>query len=211
MTSPAEARAFARTCGEATLQGGSGPMAAQVAFTPEGRPIIATGQPLAGGRLRLVLRGGDGSQLSIDAEAGEPDASDETRLLAIHPDPAPHRRRLEPLEIEWLPAATEPVKIDAAQWLLPTPAWREGEAGINEHMNDDHVDAMQRMCRIYRSVEAEDPRLVAVDPEGLLMRAGDQLVHVAFDTPSYSNDDVHHATVRLAREARRIENERAGV
>lgn len=209
MTSFAEARAFARTRTEGTLDGGAEPLRVAVAFTPEGHPIVAAAEPLPPGRLVLLLEGAGGS-LRVDGEAVDLEEGDEARLLAIHADSAAHRRRLAPAALEYAADGGAPIRLVAGDWLLPTPAWRDGEAGINEHMNDDHVDAMQRMCRVYRGVDAADPRLVAVDPEGLVMREGKQLIQVAFDEPAYSHDEVHHATVRLAREARKREQAGAG-
>jgi hypothetical protein len=69
-------------------------------------------------------------------------------------------------------------------------------------MNEDHEDSMLRMSRHYHAVEAAHAQLVAVDPEGLHVRTDRGVLYFPFDRFCTSHDDVHHATVQLARTAR---------
>lgn len=69
-------------------------------------------------------------------------------------------------------------------------------------MNEDHEDSMLRMSRHYHGVEAQHAELVAVDPEGLHVRTDRGVLYFSFDRRCETHDDVHHATVHLARTAR---------
>lgn len=202
MSSVAEARAFARTKTHGQLEVGDRQQEIAVAFSPEGHVLLEAPEPLPSGRARLELSDPSGALLRFVGNVSGLASGDDERLRAIHEKSGAHRGRIEPQSIEWAAVAGARASLDPSDWLLRTPEWRDREAGINEHMNDDHIDAMERMCLAFRDLEAREPRLVAVDPEGLVIRTLDGLVHIEFDEPAYTHDDVHHATVRLARLAR---------
>jgi hypothetical protein len=125
------------------------------------------------------------------------------RYAAIHPGvEASDVAYLEPERVAWGPSEDELRTLPGADWLLAAPDWREREPDVLEHMNADHVDSMVRMLRHFCGVEVEEPRLVAVDPDGLHLLAGRRGWFLPFDRVCTSYDDVHHATVRLARTAR---------
>jgi Protein of unknown function (DUF2470) len=92
--------------------------------------------------------------------------------------------------------------LPLAEFLLAEPAWKSGEKDILEHMNEDHEDSMLRMSRHYHGVEAQHAELVAVDPEVLHVRTDRSVLYFPFDRRCETHDDVHHATVHLARTAR---------
>jgi hypothetical protein len=69
-------------------------------------------------------------------------------------------------------------------------------------MNEDHEDAMLRMSLHFHGVEAKSARLVAADPEGLHVRTDRGVLYFRFDRLCVTHEDVHQATVRLARTAR---------
>jgi hypothetical protein len=137
--------------------------------------------------------------VTIEGTLREADGAETGRFAAFFPGGS--ALCLEPTRVRVV-AAAGPAALDAGEFLLPAPAWKAEEAGILEHMNDDHVDAMLRMCRHYHGAEAKSARLVAADPEGLHVRTERGTFYFAFDRRCETHDDVHHATVHLARTAR---------
>ena len=86
--------------------------------------------------------------------------------------------------------------------MLPAPAWAAEEQGILDHMNEDHEDSMLRMSLHYHGQQAQSARLLAADPEGLHVRTEHGVLYFPFDRFCATHEDVHQATVQLARTAR---------
>jgi hypothetical protein len=193
-----------------------------VATTLEGHPVLrrpASASEVAprAERLRAILsvpqsdeRGAPGPlRLSLVghllAPSGREVEAIARRYAAIHPGaPAADKEItiLEPGRVTWGLSEDARRSVSGEDWLLATPEWREREADVLEHMNADHIDSMVRMLRHFYGVRAEKPRLAAVDPDGLHLVEGERGWFLPFDRACASYDDVHHATVRLARAAR---------
>src|SRR5438046_9512069 len=143
-----------------------------------------TGDPLAAGRLTLT---GEARRVP-DADA----ASARDRYLARH-----ERARywadfedfgLWPLEIADLYFVGGFAAMDwvtAADYAAAPPdPLADAAAGIVEHMNRDHADALVAYARVYAREQADEATMVAVDRLGfkLRLRQGDRLssVRIAF-------------------------------
>jgi heme oxygenase (biliverdin-IX-beta and delta-forming) len=110
-----------------------------------------------------------------------------------------------------------PVKVraiggfGAIRWLPPDSilcdphglGWREAAAGVTEHMNADHEEALVDIAAARTGKRPERARITAVESAGFLVRTGspDSLVYVPFgrDVPAREARDVF---VELARTAR---------
>ncbi|HZH53886.1 MAG TPA: HugZ family protein [Microvirga sp.] len=78
----------------------------------------------------------------------------------------------------------------------------ELEAGAVEHMNEDHADAVALYATRLCGAREGAWKLTGIDPEGLLMSLGDEIVRLDFPEPLKSAADLRPTLVRLAQEAR---------
>ncbi len=209
MSDVAAARAFARTQAMGYAYSGWAPhrsVGVPVAFSAEGAPLLGLDARVAeawNDHCVLVL-GTDQPRVEMQGLLRAPEDTEagvlERRMRALHAGARPLR-----LDVERVWSHDESGQwreYAPVEWLLEPPDWRGDEERITGHMNDDHVDAMARMARAFAGVAVDEPRLVAVDPEGLLIGWDRELRHIAFAAPARSMDDVHQATVQLARRAR---------
>jgi putative heme iron utilization protein len=78
----------------------------------------------------------------------------------------------------------------------------EMEAGAVEHMNEDHADAVALYAARLCGAREGAWRLSGIDPEGLLLALGDEIVRLTFPEPLKSAAELRPLLVRLAQEAR---------
>ena len=188
---------------EVSASGASGARTRFV-LTHEGRPLVgAAPSLLPGGVVRLRVDtaepGAEATRVVVEGSLRAASEVEAARFAAFLPGGA--ALCLEPSAVR-VDGAAGAASLSPAEFLLPEPAWKSGERDILEHMNQDHEDSMLRMSRHYHGVEAQRAELVAVDPEGLHVRTERGVLYFAFDRRCHTHDDVHHATVQLARSAR---------
>jgi len=109
---------------------------------------------------------------------------------------------IEPVRVRWIGGFGEIHWIEPDVWLLPTPAWREGERSIAEHMNRDHADALALICERYLGEREAGAELLRVDPEGFHVRTARGVRWLGFAHACHTADEVRVEMVRLTREAR---------
>jgi len=78
----------------------------------------------------------------------------------------------------------------------------EHEAGIVEHMNADHADAVALYARVLLGLPGEGWRLTGCDREGVDLRAGGQVARLAFPEPVRDAAGARQALVALVQQAR---------
>jgi len=98
--------------------------------------------------------------------------------------------------IEWLDAAAVLDTVADAGSLL------EHEAGIVQHMNDSHADAIQLYAGILLGLDAEGWRMTGIDPEGCDLRAGGAVARLPFASRVTGPEDARAELVRLTHLAR---------
>ncbi|MEM9784131.1 MAG: DUF2470 domain-containing protein [Pseudomonadota bacterium] len=76
------------------------------------------------------------------------------------------------------------------------------EAGAVEHMNDDHLDAIQLYAETALGKPGEGWRLACLDLEGMDMIRGDEVARLWFDPPLRSGEELRPRLVILAKQAR---------
>lgn len=199
---------------------------APFAMTHEGRPLIyvsriaehtrnlganpracltvveaARGNRQALGRTSLL---GEAHELS----AAERGAAAE-RYFALFPEQSAYEQfhdfefwRIEPVRVRWIGGFGEIHWIEREAWLAATPEWSAGEASIIAHMNDDHRDALELMCRRLLGAEPDATQLVAVDPEGFHLRNAGSIHWLAFEHACHTAQQVRLEMVRLTKAAR---------
>jgi heme iron utilization protein len=94
--------------------------------------------------------------------------------------------------------------LAASDLAVPTGALQslaEVEEGAVEHMNADHGDAVGRYAIKAGATSGEGWRLATIDPEGLDMTCGDDVVRLWFDDPLKSAQDLRPVLVALAKQS----------
>jgi putative heme iron utilization protein len=200
------------------------------ALTPEGEPFILTASIAQHTRnLRRDPRASLLVQEPQPADGGDPQAGWRVTLLGrmheIAADEALHARYAE--RVPDAPAYFE--THDFAFWEMDVVrvrviagfgriCWVEADAirrdprgeglgaaaaGIIEHMNADHEDALLAMCAAFRDVRPKDARIVDVDRTGFLVRteAPGGVLHFSFGREIRAAD-AREAFVALTRKAR---------
>lgn len=81
-------------------------------------------------------------------------------------------------------------------------AFAMGEAGIVEHMNADHGDAIDLYARALLGISGGGWRMVGCDAEGCDLRREGRLARLAFPAPVADAEGARAALVELARRAR---------
>ncbi|HEV7240735.1 MAG TPA: DUF2470 domain-containing protein [Thermoanaerobaculia bacterium] len=79
-------------------------------------------------------------------------------------------------------------------------------AGILEHMNADHADALRHITRQFAGLDAEEATMVSCDRLGFVVRArtkeGMKGARIQFPEPVTTRDDARRVLVAMTREAR---------
>lgn len=84
------------------------------------------------------------------------------------------------------------------------PALAEREAGIVEHMNADHADAVALYATVLLGQPAGPWRLTGCDPEGVDLRCGGRVARLEFGQVVTDADGARAALVRLVKKSRGI-------
>jgi putative heme iron utilization protein len=96
-----------------------------------------------------------------------------------------------------------------AAWLdfAPTPADTaravgEAEAGILDHMNADHADAIQRYAAVFLKRRGRAWRMAGCDSDGCDLVQGGRMVRLTFDRPARTPGEIRERLVQMAQAAR---------
>jgi len=76
------------------------------------------------------------------------------------------------------------------------------EAGAVQHMNEDHVDAIDLYAGHVLGEPVSGWRLACLDPDGLDLVKGDRVARLWFDTPMSGPDDMRPVLVEVAKRLR---------
>jgi len=167
---------------------------------------IGKGDPLAHPRLTLLAR----------AEPLEP-GSDETqavrrRYLLQHPKAALYVDfpdfgfwRLNPVSGSLNGGFGRAYRLTREDLLIDLsacPGFAELEAGAVEHMNTDHAEAVALYATRLCGAREGAWRLTGIDPEGLQLALGDELLRLTFPKPLARPEELRPTLVALAQEAR---------
>lgn len=93
--------------------------------------------------------------------------------------------------------------INQDDWRLETPKWATSEASMIEHMNQDHVDAMQAICASYTNTPVNEVKMLAINPDGAFYKCDDQKpVFIHFEAHAFEPNEVRKALVTQTNAAR---------
>jgi heme iron utilization protein len=82
------------------------------------------------------------------------------------------------------------------------PGFAELEVGAVEHMNKDHAEAVTLYATKLCGAREGAWRLIGIDPEGLQLALGDELLRLPFPQRLKGPEELRPRLVELAREAR---------
>ena len=84
--------------------------------------------------------------------------------------------------------------------LLSNTFSAEQERGMIDHMNHDHVEAMQKYCSV-RGIEtrSDDPEMVGIDEQGFHLRVGEKIIRFSFSETAKTTKEVRTRLVAMAR------------
>jgi putative heme iron utilization protein len=97
--------------------------------------------------------------------------------------------------------------VSAEEYTVATPdPLADVAAGIIQHMNDDHADALRLFCRAYAKLEVEEALMTSVDRLGfrLRVRTGERVqgIRLAFTHEVRTTHEARAVLVDMVREAR---------
>ena len=156
-------------------------------------------QPLTGPRATVLGRAGRTADERLKA-----------RFLARHPDAALYAGFKDfgfyriAVERAHLVGGFGKIRwIDGAELVPPQAAGlAEAEAGIVEHMNADHADAVQLYAAKLIGLAGDGWRMTGVDCEGIDLRRAGNVARLAFDVPLQTVGEARKALVGLVGKAR---------
>ncbi|MFK7897315.1 MAG: HugZ family protein [Myxococcota bacterium] len=176
------------------------------------------GDPQATGRVSVL---GDARVLSGD----ERDAA-KARYATFFPESVGHSGvhdfeywQIDPQRVRYIGGFGAIHWVERDAFCLPAAEWQEGEAGIVQHMNEDHRAHMAMIWTQHQNrgqgdgaetgassseldpAEAE-PIMLGSDPEGFHMRWAEQMLYVPYAKRCETALDVRKEMVRLTKEAR---------
>ena len=155
-----------------------------------------------------------GARLSILGTASPIDKSEQEsvkeRFFKLYPD---SRRYQGTHDFEFYKLSTERVRfiggfgdinwISKEAWALPTPEWLSSEENMVEHMNEDHEDAMQLMCKHLYAIDANQVQMLTLSPDGCFLKADEgKPIFVPFDELVHNGQEVRQQLVKLTHAAR---------
>ena len=88
--------------------------------------------------------------------------------------------------------------IESDTMVIKNP-FRKAEAGIIEHMNQDHEKALFHYCRVLKGVDADNVTMVGIDNEGFDLLADNRKLRIDFDAPISTVEEARTALVKLAK------------
>jgi putative heme iron utilization protein len=140
------------------------------------------------------------------------DPVDRDRFLARHPGAALYAgfgdfafHRVTPERMHYVGGFARAVWIEDGCLAAPAAAeaFRAAEAGILEHMNADHADALALMARVHLNEGGDGGwRMTACDPDGCDLTQGERVRRLAFSRALADPSEARGELVALAHSAR---------
>lgn len=97
-------------------------------------------------------------------------------------------------KIHWIPADV---------WCLEMQEWQQDTSGMINHMNEDHLDAMQLMVQLLYGVNTDSLKMISAFQEGVHYRDDNGSVYfIPFAIYCETGMDVRKELVRLTQESR---------
>ncbi|MAI79096.1 MAG: hypothetical protein CL917_09165 [Deltaproteobacteria bacterium] len=207
ITPDRQARSFARTQAFGLLEleadGVFETFPMRIALSSRGHFLLGDELPIALKGLataKLYFEAGDQSPLVIQGLVGDHRlGADYARFSAVHRQTA-LRWKLEPDIVLWNSSSDEPHAFLDSEWLLPKACSHRDEVEIVRHLNEGHPETLSGLLAHYLGVHMISPRLLSIDPEGLLLGTTQGLAHIGFVDSAFTPEAVQTAIMRLVDE-----------
>ena len=165
-----------------------------------------TGDPLAAGRVTVMGQASRLPAAEVEAARAAYLARHEAAKFWVDFEDFAFWR-LDPLDVYFVGGFAAMDWVTAETYLAAAPdPLAEAAAGIIEHMNADHADALVAYARAFAGEPADEATMTAVDRLGfrLRVRAGDRLhgVRIAFPREVRTAEDARVVLIEMVREAR---------
>lgn len=91
--------------------------------------------------------------------------------------------------------------IGSDSFLQTSPFEEQAEAGIVNHMNEDHLDAIRHYCDLFDIPvdQGLQPTMAGIDADGMHLRVGDRLHRIQFERTISNPKEAREILVELAR------------
>ena len=104
----------------------------------------------------------------------------------------------EPPDVRWARGLIDAARfhehvIDGTALMVPNPLHAD-ESAVCRHVNQTHRAALPALCRAAAGIGVDDPVMVALDPDGILLRGRFDVYRAAFPEPAR---DAAHAQSML--------------
>ena len=158
--------------------------------------------PNAGARLSLL---GEASQLpNEEAEQIAP------RFFKLYPESKAYHKthgfyffKLKTERARFIGGFGDISWVSQEKWALQTPEWLEDEKNMVNHMNEDHVDAMQLICKHKFSISADQVEMLTLTPDGCYFSADNgKPLFARFENLAFDSQQVRKELVQLTSHAR---------
>jgi len=108
---------------------------------------------------------------------------------------------IEPIQVRFIQGFGGLHWIAGESYLARNPL-EDAEAGILEHMNQDHADALRDYCRHVHGVTPTHAEMVGIDSDGFDLRADGSLLRIPFPEAVENPGGVRTALIALANASR---------
>ncbi|MDP2248310.1 MAG: DUF2470 domain-containing protein [Nitrosomonadales bacterium] len=92
--------------------------------------------------------------------------------------------------------------IEGQEFRSPRTPLIAQEAGIIEHMNNDHLENMKAYCQHFHKITANDVQMLGIDCDGFDLRADEQILRFDFEQPISDATSARVALVAMAKACR---------
>ena len=93
--------------------------------------------------------------------------------------------------------------VAGAEMVIPNNLLLMEEAGILEHMNNDHQENLKSYCQHFHQISPQQVAMIGIDSLGCDVRVNDvQLLRFNFDTPIANAEEARIALVAMAKACR---------
>jgi len=154
------------------------------------------GEIQAGGRLTCIV---EAQRLAEEGDVGERYYRYFPQSRAYHQAHGFAFWRLQPIRFRYIGGFGDIRWIEPNDFMLTNPFAGAAEAGIVEHMNDDHGKAIHHYLDLAGVEPDDEARMLGMDSEGFDLATNGKIVRIALEAPVKNAAEARGALVALAR------------
>jgi len=108
---------------------------------------------------------------------------------------------IQPVRVRFIGGFGQIYWVEKYDFLLVNPFSFDEEKSMIDHMNTDHLEAIQHYCDSYEIHYPPDdiPVMVGIDSEGFHLRTGARIHRINFTEPVVTAEEVRKALVNMAK------------